>query len=52
MKLIRRFPLRPVRTEDELERAIAVSDTLVVRLDGLALEGRDYLDILSGIVEK
>ena len=52
LKLIRKFPLHPIRTEKELERAIAVVDSLVVRMDELALEEQDYLEILSDVVEK
>jgi HTH-type transcriptional regulator/antitoxin HigA len=52
LKLIRRFPLRPIRTEEELQHAIAVIDSLVVRMDGLAPEEQDYLDVLSDLVEK
>jgi HTH-type transcriptional regulator/antitoxin HigA len=52
LKLIRKFPLRPIRTERELDRAIAVIDALVVRMSHLAPAERDYLDILSDIVEK
>ena len=29
LKLIRKFPLRPIRTEEELDRAIVVVDSLV-----------------------
>ncbi len=49
-ELIRRFPLRPIRSDEELMQAIAVVRTLLVRaLD----EGeRDYLDVLSDLVEK
>lgn len=52
LKLIRKFPLRPIRTDAELDRAIAVVDALVVRMNELAPEEQDYLDILSDIVEK
>ena len=52
LKLIREFPLRPIHTEEELDQAIAVVDSLVVRMDELAPEEHDYLDILSDIVEK
>lgn len=51
LRLVREFPLRPLRTNDELACAIAVIDSLIVRGD---LDGgeRDYLDILADIVEK
>ena len=52
LKLIRKFPLRPIRSEEELDRAIAVVDSLVVRMDERTPEEQDYLEILSDIVEK
>jgi HTH-type transcriptional regulator/antitoxin HigA len=52
LKLIRRFPLRPIRTEEELDRAIAVIDSLVCRVKGLTPEEADYLDVLGDLVEK
>jgi len=52
LKLIRTFPLRPIRSEEELDRAIAVVDSLVIRMDDLAPEEQDYLEIQSDIVEK
>jgi HTH-type transcriptional regulator / antitoxin HigA len=52
LKLIRRFPLRPIRTEEELDRAIAMVDSLVVRMDDLTKDEQDYLDVLSDLVEK
>lgn len=51
LDLVRRFPLRPIRSEDELARAIAVVDSLVDR-DELDQDEQDYLDVLGDIVEK
>jgi HTH-type transcriptional regulator/antitoxin HigA len=50
-RLIRRFPLRPIRSEKELDSAIAVIDSL---LDAGPLDAgsQDYLDVLSDLVEK
>jgi HTH-type transcriptional regulator/antitoxin HigA len=50
LNLIREFPLRPLRSEADLDDAIAVIDGLVDR-GALAPEQRDYLDVLSGLVE-
>jgi HTH-type transcriptional regulator/antitoxin HigA len=50
LALIRKFPLRPLRSDEELDRAIAVINTLVDR-DDRALEEDDYLDVLSDLVE-
>lgn len=51
LELIRQHPLRPIRSEDELVRAIAIIDSLIDR-DELAPDEEDYLDILGDIVEK
>ena len=49
--LIRELPLRPLRSEMELDRAIAMIDRLLAR-GGLARDEEDYLDVLSELVEK
>jgi HTH-type transcriptional regulator/antitoxin HigA len=51
LELIQRFPLRPLHTEEELDDAIAVIDSLLDRAD-LDDGERDYLDVLSDLVEK
>jgi HTH-type transcriptional regulator / antitoxin HigA len=50
LELIRRFPLRPIRMDSELDQAIRVIDSL---LDKARLDSgeRDYLDVLSDLVE-
>jgi HTH-type transcriptional regulator / antitoxin HigA len=48
---IRRFPLRPIRSDKELTDALAVIDDLLDRRT-LAGEERDYLDVLGGLVER
>jgi HTH-type transcriptional regulator/antitoxin HigA len=50
LKLIQVFPLRPLRTEADLDSAIAVIDSLVDRKK-LAPGEQDYLDVLSRLVE-
>lgn len=50
-ELIERFPLRPIESDDELDRAIAMVDELVIR-DDLTPTERDYLDVLSDLVHK
>jgi HTH-type transcriptional regulator / antitoxin HigA len=52
LKLIRVFPLRPIRTEEDHDRAIAVVDSLVTRMDRLTPDERDYLDILGSLIER
>ncbi len=50
-ELIHGFPLRPIRTEKELDRAIEVIDALLDRADLTAAE-EDYLDLLGDLVEQ
>ena len=51
LDLVRRFPLRPLRTEAELDAAIAVIDGLLDRPTLTAPE-QDYLDVLGDLVER
>ena len=50
LELVRRFPLRPLRSDDELDAAVDEIDELVDRV-ALSLPERDYLDVLSDLVE-
>jgi HTH-type transcriptional regulator / antitoxin HigA len=50
LELVKEFPLRPIRTDDDLGRAIAMIDRLSDR-DSLAPEEDDYMDVLCGLVE-
>jgi HTH-type transcriptional regulator/antitoxin HigA len=50
-QLIRRFPLRPIRSEKELNQATQVIDDLIAR-STRSSEAEDYLDVLSDLVEK
>lgn len=50
-ELIQRFPLRPIRSDEELEQAIEVINSLIIRGDLDAGE-QDYLDVLTDLVEK
>ena len=51
LKLVSVFPLRPIRSDEELKRAIAVIDTLLGK-GTLDADEQDYLDVLSDLVEK
>jgi HTH-type transcriptional regulator/antitoxin HigA len=51
LALIRRLPLRPIRTEAELDAASAIIDELTGR-DDLSSTESDYLDVLGDLVEK
>jgi HTH-type transcriptional regulator/antitoxin HigA len=52
LKLIRKFLLRPIRSEEDLDRAIAMIDSLGSRVKDLTPDERDYLDVLADLVEK
>ena len=49
--LVQELPLRPLRSDRELDRAIVMIDRLLAR-SGLAEDEKDYLDVLSDLVEK
>ena len=50
LELVRQFPLRPLRTNDDLNAAAEVVDSLIDQARLTAAE-HDYLDVLSDIVE-
>ena len=50
MNLIRQFPLRPLRTDADLDAAVAVVDSLINQ-PALSVAEQDYLDMLSDHVE-
>lgn len=50
-ELNREFPLRPIRSDAELEQAIAMIDGLIDR-DRLSPDEDDYLEVLSNLVGK
>ena len=49
--LIQRFPLRPIRTDAELDAASEVVDELTDR-DDLSPAESDYLDVLGDLIER
>jgi HTH-type transcriptional regulator/antitoxin HigA len=51
LELVQRFPLRPLRSDADLDRAIAVINSLIDR-DRLGPDEEDYLDVLGDLVEK
>jgi len=51
LELVQRVPLRPIRSEDELDRAIEIVDELIDQ-DGRGADERDYLDVLSDLIER
>ena len=50
LQLVQRFPLRPLRTDADLDAAVNVVDELLDR-DKLTAAEQDYLDVLSDLVE-
>src|SRR2546427_10799504 len=50
-QLVRRFPLRPIRSERELDEATRVIDELIAH-EQRSPGADDYLDVLSDLVEK
>src|SRR5437899_9006113 len=51
LDLVRQFLLRPIRSEKELDRAIAMINSLLDR-DRLSPAEEDYPDVLGGLVER
>ena len=51
-KLVKRFPLRPIRSEEQLKEAIETVDALIDRFGTLDNFEKDYLDVLGDLVEK
>jgi len=51
MELIERFSLRPIRSERELRNATRIANELAVE-SKLSRDERDYLDVLSDLIEK
>lgn len=50
--LCKAFPLRPIRSDKQNDRAADVCDTLTCRLDNLSKAEEDYLDVLSDLIIK
>ena len=52
MRLVREFPLRPIRTQRQYDQAIKVMEKLIVRDENSLDNGEaDYLDVLSDLIE-
>jgi HTH-type transcriptional regulator/antitoxin HigA len=50
LELVRRFPLRPLQTDADLDAAVAVIDSLIDQ-ETLSAPEQDYLDVLGDLVE-
>jgi HTH-type transcriptional regulator/antitoxin HigA len=51
LELIQKFPLRRLRSDEELSNAIKIINSLIVRGD-LHSGEQDYLDVLTDLVER
>ncbi len=51
LRLVRAFPLRPIRSESELDHAIEMIDSLIAK-EILDSGQEDYLDVLGDLVHK
>jgi HTH-type transcriptional regulator/antitoxin HigA len=51
LELVRRFPLRPIRNDQDLDRAIGMIDSLLDR-GRLTRPEQDYLDVLADLAER
>src|SRR5437899_9565243 len=52
LRLVRKFPLRPLRSEAEYDQAASIVDALAVRPEGSLDRGeQDYLDTLTLLVQ-
>lgn len=50
-ELVIQFPLRPLRSDKELNAAVKMVDSLLDRKN-LAVEEKDYLEVLGGLIEQ
>ena len=51
LDLVRRFPLRPLRSEKELDEAIRLIDSLLDQ-EELNDDAQDYLDVLRDLISQ
>ncbi len=51
LELVFQLPLRPIRSDKELNAAVKMVDSLLDRKD-LASEEKDYLEVLSDLIEQ
>jgi HTH-type transcriptional regulator / antitoxin HigA len=51
LELVMQFPLRPIRSETELDEAIRMVDSLLAKKSMLP-EEEDYLDVLGDLVKR
>lgn len=52
VKLIKLFPLRPIRDDKQNDRAAEICDKLIDQRDLLSQAERDYLEVLTDLIAK
>jgi HTH-type transcriptional regulator/antitoxin HigA len=48
--LVKQFPLRPIRTDDELDKASEIFSQLGMKGRNRSQDENDYLDVLEGLI--
>ncbi len=51
-RLIKRFPLRPIKNDEQNMLAAEICDSLTDKLDVLSAAGRDYLEVLTSLIAR
>ena len=51
LELVEAFPLRPIRSDEELDQAVEIIDSLLSQKT-LVADEEDYLDVLSDLVRR
>jgi len=51
-KLVKRFPLRPIRSDEQNFQAAEICDSLTDKLDRLSAAESDYLEVLADLIIK
>lgn len=51
-KLAKLFPLRPIRNDEDNDRAAEICDRLTSRINKLTVAERDYLEVLTDLIAK
>jgi len=51
LELVRRFPLRPIRSDKDLDEAVRMVDSLLDRRD-LAPDEEDYVEVLGDLIRQ
>ncbi len=52
VSLTARFPLRPIKSEEELDAALSLASELYLKINTLDCDEEDYLDVLSTLISQ